>query len=725
MISQTSSKFISAAQSTLLLLCVQADAAPSSVVTGESARFKAREGSRQEMVYYVWDKDDGEIVPTARGFAEAVAPIDLHWFQPGSFQPTWRAVGLSGWVSDENPARLIEVTGETLQEPILPAGELVKTKVDGRAAWTLDLSDIHSVGDLLLVPSKNAAFPASFRVQYALSPDGPWYPIPSAVFPHFPDPAGRTVRIPLRGLMAGALRVLETTAARDESVSSSGLAGIRATKGSSAAFSGPNSVEDIAFWNNAWLVFGIAANEVHQRFDPWWETDRPLDGGMVCIGSCEWLNWGSQKLSWLGREHEQVRRLEEMIAGNPVGEDGIVWAAPNSPEHLGHSIHYVNNAIYPSAVARHFLMTRNREFLEMKDPMTGESVLSKARRAMDTLLTTLGGAEGGVTLPGPKTDGTPGSAGSNYWDFWLFGHRCAYTDGFFYESLRLMADLEESLGNADRARELRALRPKVKERFEKDFWNPETGRFIGWIDKEGAAYDYGFPFVNLQALAFGLGTPEQAESILAWLDGTRIIEGEDSTGADIYHFAFAPRTNTIDARHGTPPPVNTWNGALDLSPGGSAGYGLQIQNGGAIFYPAYYDLLARNRAHGPDAAAVRWRAIANEFHRDNLRRDPANNEGASDILGILREFPESGLVPLFFLDGILGLRPVAGGLLIQPSLPAAWPEATVRSFHFKGQPWQITARRDASTPVVSEGTVVVPATGAWLLTTDGKVLPHE
>jgi hypothetical protein len=441
---------------------------------------------------------------------------------------------------------------------------------------------------------------------------------------------------------------------------------------------------------------------------------------MVCIGSCEWLAWGAQKLSWLG-DHPHARRLETYLAGNPVDEQGVLWAAAHSDKHLAHSIHFVNNAIYPMAVAHHFLMRREPAFLGKQDPKTGESVLSKARRAVECLLGPLGGRDGLLLLPGREYDGTPGSLGSNYWDFWLFGHRCAHTNAFFYESLRQMADLEEALGNGPRAAELRALRPKVKDAYNRTFWNDRTGRYAGWVDAGGNAHDFGFTCVNAMALAFGLADDDRAARVLAWLDGKRIVAGDDSTGGDIYAFGFAPRTNTRAARHAEQPPVNTWNGALDIQPGGNAAFGLQIQNGGAVFFVSYYDLHARRRHAGADAAARRFAAIEAEFHKDQLRRDPSNNKGASDIVGILREFPESGLVPYFFIDGILGIEPAARGLHIAPQLPQALPTASVDPLHFAGREWSITASRKATNPVVAGSRVTVPAGGAWLLTPDGKV----
>jgi len=729
--------------------------------TGAPLTLHASEGKRQEMIYYVWDAGDGRLVPTARGFAEVVAPVDLTWWKPGAIQTSWRVVGVSGWVGDVMPGPKVEVTGKPAEQPsslvirkveaspssgnisISPTGDLGWNGVKQNAEFlpstlTLSLGDEGKPGtdpsvfrvDWLVLTAphggEKSMFPGHFFVESAVSPSGPWHPVASADFPFFPDPKDKEVWIPLRGLVAGALRIVVP---RGNPFPGGGfgwsLGSVRVLGGAEPKFGLVGAqAADVAAWNNLWLNFGVAGNEVHQKFDPWWETNRPLDGGMVCIPSCEWLAWGALKLSWLDNPTLN-KRLESYIAGNPVGPDGYVWAAPGSEKHLGHSRHNDYNSIYPMAVAHHYLMRRDPAFLEMKDPTTGESVLSKARRAMDYQLDVLGGREGVITTKDPENDGTQTSKGSNYWDFWLSGYKDAFGTAFFYESLKIMAELESALGNESRAAELRALRPKVREAFNATFWDEKAGRYIGWIDANGKRQDFGFTCVNAMALAYGLADKERAERVLSWLDGERTVEGDDSTGKDIYGLGIAPRVNTVEARRGTPPPVNTWNGAVNIEPGGNGEFGQQIQNGGAVFFTSYYDLHARQKSRGPEGIMNRWRGIEAEFSKDQLRRDPSNKFGFCEIVGITREFPESGLVPYFFIDGLMGMRPVTKGLRIAPQLPKDWPSATVRDFYFAGKNYTITADAKAKDPVIRGAEITVPATGAWLLTPEGKVSAEE
>jgi len=49
--------------------------------------------------------------------------------------------------------------------------------------------------------------------------------------------------------------------------------------------------------------------------------------------------------------------------------------------------------------------------------------------------------------------------------------------------------------------ELTSLADAVKAHAGQFFWNATTERFIGWQDIEGVRYDYGFVFVNNEAVA--------------------------------------------------------------------------------------------------------------------------------------------------------------------------------------------------------------------------------
>lgn len=737
--------------------CVCAAPPPKAGVVGQQLGIKALSKHVPEMIYYIYDWGDGTWTPSGRVAGDTGMELEHIWRAPGEYPARWMAMSISGRASEWHPVPVsikggglapkmeaIPVRSATSgQKPVNSANPERTTKVTGVLNWQSPASDSplvrnwlslefgvpRAVGWIVLTRHSKEPFPEFFAIEYSLDGGKRWHPVMSAVFAFFPDPGKNAVWIPLNGVMADAIRITTPRATRlTNGKFGMALGSVQVVAGPPPPFSSSSSATKLGLWNNLWLNYGVAANEVFSKNNPWWQTDRPLDGGALGIGSCEWLFWDASKITWMPGNPE-AETLRNYIRNNPVGADGYAWPSPGSDKHLGHSRHIVTNAIYPMAVAQVYLQTRDKGFLELKDPKTGESVLDKARRAMDYQLKTLGGSTGLLTITDPEIDGTPASKGNNYWDFWLFGGQSAYDNAFFYESLRWMAGLEEAVGNDARAAELRALRPLVRQRFNETFWDEAKGRFIGWIDKDGKRYDYGFTFVNLPAVAWGLADGDRAKQILDWLDGKRTVAGDTSTGKDIYSFGFAPRTNTLDAAAGSPPMVNTWNGALNIKAGGNAEFGKQIQNGGAIFYVSYYDLMARLRAGCIANAMARMDGILDEAAKDEIRRDPANMEGHSDIVGILREFPESGLVPLIFLNGVLGLEPVANGLRIHPALPPGWKDAAVRNYAYAGNKLLIITATGIVSPLVSRSgdvlTIQVPPGGDWLLTPEGKIGPWK
>ena len=102
-------------------------------------------------------------------------------------------------------------------------------------------------------------------------------------------------------------------------------------------------------------------------------------------------------------------------------------------------------------------------------------------------------------------------------------------------------------------------------------------------DLSGSSYDHGFTFVNLEAIAYGMASEDQAEKILDWLDGKRIVAGDTATGTDTYHWQFTPRATT---RRNVETYVWAWSAPEAIEFGG------QVQDGGAVLGFSYYDLMA-------------------------------------------------------------------------------------------------------------------------------------
>ncbi len=201
-----------------------------------------------------------------------------------------------------------------------------------------------------------------------------------------------------------------------------------------------------------------------------------------------------------------------------------------------------------------------------------------------------------------------------YWDLLPVGRFDLESSYNYYQALKAMSELERvvekkkiavpdvkviapnnmsQISYIETPESLKSLASNVKSRIERSFWNEKTGRFVRNIDINGVKHDFGFLHHNLTALAFGIGTEKQRTSILSWLDGDRIVAGDTSTGKDIYHWRFAPRTTTlankdyffwpwvIGGREATPDLMWTRE------------FGNQIQDGGAIPLTSLFDLMLR------------------------------------------------------------------------------------------------------------------------------------
>ncbi len=364
--------------------------------------------------------------------------------------------------------------------------------------------------------------------------------------------------------------------------------------------------------------------------------------------------------------------------------------------------HPVNNAAFVLGAARYVAWTGDREFLGANLPRMRRAFAYIEKdlvpKNQNVVLVRWPGHDGrsglSVAADGSKTIHPGRGIGNNYWDLLPFGHQDAYATVHAYSAARAMAELETSIDQdtvewKPPARDPRtwSAEPEFLERWapalrqdgNRLFWNPRTGRFVGCIDIDGQAHDYGFTFLNLEAVATGFATDDHAKSVMEWITGRRLVPDDTSLGADLYHWRFAPRATT---RRNVDWYVFAWNAPESIPFGG------QVQDGGAVLGFSYHDLLARLRVLGPDAAWERLAAIlawydevraAGGYRRyyDGRREGTLQGGGTAGGLGMDHEFFESALVPQFLIDGFLGFHPRLDGFRLDPSLPSSWPSLRV------------------------------------------------
>jgi len=374
--------------------------------------------------------------------------------------------------------------------------------------------------------------------------------------------------------------------------------------------------------------------------------------------------------------------------------------------------HNINNQNFIRGACQYFWWTRDLNFLREN--------LGRIRLALlylmeeqgglreKCILTTFTGHDGRSGIErgpdGRKIIHSGRGIGNNYWDLLPMGHRDAYATIHYYDALNHMASLEGEIeahpewgmpgGPLARSPgEIRRHAAEVKARAGKLFWNEATGRFTCGIDVDGKAHDYGFTFINCEAIYYGFATAAQADSILSWLSGERTVPGDTSTGKDIYHWRFGPRTTTrrnID-----------YYGWFWHSPE-SIPWGGQVQDGGGVLGFSYHDLQSRLKVRGPGDAwrrlqeIIRWfdevQAAGGyrEYYKDGTR-GTLQGGGPPGGLGMDKEFFESILVPQIMIFGFLGFRPRADGFELDPKLPKEWPELRVTRIHFQRLTLDITA----------------------------------
>ena len=409
--------------------------------------------------------------------------------------------------------------------------------------------------------------------------------------------------------------------------------------------------------------------------------------------------------------------------------------------------HPVTNSAFLQAASDYFNWTTDVEFLR--------AALPRMRRALAYLLEEFEVRSGNhVRVSWVGHDGRTGLArdaagarvlrpglgvGNNYWDLLPFGGHDAMATMQAYVALRRMAALERvaaahpewQMGAAPATMEAEALETlarAVRIDFQTRFWDAEAGRFIGWIALDGSRHDFGFTFLNTEAIHHGLATSLQEKTVFEWLDGSRVVNGDTSQREDIYRWRFGPRSTT---RRNTENYVWAWSAPESI------GWGDQVQDGGAVLGFTYFELMARLRALGPDDAWLRLRDVLGWFGEVQAAggyrsyyaepgRGTLQGGGPPGGLGFDHEFMESVMVPSVVIHGFLGVVPEVGGFALRPRLPSGVPRLGVSGLHVQDCVFDVMASHAEIELVcrsASEGELILdlPA-GPWdVVAADGAV----
>ena len=174
--------------------------------------------------------------------------------------------------------------------------------------------------------------------------------------------------------------------------------------------------------------------------------------------------------------------------------------------------------------------------------------MPRVRLAMEFMLKQCEGDKGVLVIKAKGHEGHDKSLGSNYWDITAFGWKDAFTNAHYYPSIEAMAQLEEAVLREPEVRALlrqqsastgasgstsvaaeaspaprsprfyRRLAQIVRKSYNDTFWLQHAGRYSGCVDIDGVTHDYGFTFVNLPAMAYGLADAEQVKRVYHWIE---------------------------------------------------------------------------------------------------------------------------------------------------------------------------------------------------------------
>ena len=462
--------------------------------------------------------------------------------------------------------------------------------------------------------------------------------------------------------------------------------------GAAAAGSAPfhldqPSIESYA--NDFWTIYGISEGET------WRNASEPA------IGSAPYaLEWMALKGVWT--DHPIRAALRDVLIGVHVNGTnssgrmprGYVWASTDNEKWAGLHYHYDQISRFICSAAEYYAWTRDRKFLQEMQP--------SLEMAMDYMLRNMRGRQGLVICPGENNGLSELGKPSTCMDCAREGYKVAWINEGFYSALLSMIRIESDLNHRTELAIYKPIANSFPAKFDKTFWLPSANRYAGWIDVRGGVHDYGYTYVNLEALARGLGNADRAYHIFHWLDNGRgqpTQRGCAIGSTDIYQLVVGPRTNTRRIADKDWDPFSHRARPI-LGSFYKYGYGGLAKDGGTMLWFNYYDVMARLQWLDADCAWLRFYNMLYHCASDPkfLTFGTPGKEGfrCYDIhgehfleIGSGCGCPESGIAVMSLLHGFMGVRPTGAGLRIQPNLPSSVLSLGCNGISYSGEKYDI------------------------------------
>lgn len=438
--------------------------------------------------------------------------------------------------------------------------------------------------------------------------------------------------------------------------------------------------------NEYWTIYGTAEG-IGDSNSTDNQPGRPDIRSVSYGGNTDWNEIDSVKFAWTnynGMRNKAISyfkttKINGLNRVTGVQPNGFIWSWANLetwPDAANHhnglgSFHFDQLPHYMNALYNYYMWSRDMTFLD--------TYLPKAEYVMDNyLLGTMLGNIGVAIIPGAANNGTSTSRASNYMDEVRFGYKDAWLNSTFYMALVNMAELEDVKENTAKRDIYQNLVNAFSAKYDTEFWNSSTNRYIGWRDSNGAAHDSGYTYVNLQALANGLGNVDKASKVFNWLNSpaSPTVGGAHKGSTNVYQNVFGPRNNTSPISN-----PSEWDGWSDPT-SGKVGYGDIVEDGGAALFVSYYDIMARLKYSNADDAMIKYKNMLERVTSESKKLTfnghitpvrAYNDFGENWVeIGTSEPFPESGMSITPFVYGFMGLQPKKNGLNITPNLPVAF-----------------------------------------------------
>ncbi|HSO86517.1 MAG TPA: hypothetical protein VLQ91_08215 [Draconibacterium sp.] len=275
--------------------------------------------------------------------------------------------------------------------------------------------------------------------------------------------------------------------------------------------------------------------------------------------------------------------------------------------------------------------------------------------------------------------------GSDWIDVIWAAHENALVNAEMYGAMILWAEVEDILGDTEKANHYRSAAKKMKDSFNKDikdggFWNPEKNWYVYWREKDNSIYGNNLVIpVNFSAVGYGLCDDKvRQEKLLIGLETA--MQKEDLFSWPLCIYSFEPKEGKSDTNFPFP---NYENGDIFLS---------------------WAELGTRSYANFDSGIAMKYIGnIIEQYKKDGLahqRYARVSQSGLGDDI-----LAGNGMAVVGLYRNIFGIQPQYNRLYLEPHLTKELNNTTLR-YNLRGTVYQINLKTNQFQVSVNNFTII-------------------